>query len=617
MPELPPRITEIVANRFRGATSETRITFDASKAFVLVFGENGTGKSTIVDAVEFVSSLTPGSISDISGASEKQHLQSIGSKLNDLSAELTVGEATWRAAYSGRQIQRTPTDPCPSIHVLRRGKILSLVNAPPAKRFEQLKRFIDVTAVEKCETELLKALNDAKKECRHWKEQADAAESRIAAAFAQERSPEEAEMSPEEWAAARSRIDFSEAESRKALLKKALDNHAQIEILHAKKNAEQERLNGAREVLKETKAQVAAFPGLDAKSAVLLIDLLGKAREYLSTKGEVDACPVCGESNGAAALDSQIDTSLKELSPLVELATKLEEDRASVRAAEVVVGSAYKDLVSRSLALAQVLGGLPEMTQGSNLGPDDFPNVFAYEGTLTRENIAETCRFVAECAPALAKIRSEHDSLEKKIAPSRGIKRDYQALVEARAEAARTERVREVLEIMYGVVARERKAFVQRILDSIADRCDALYARIHPGEKLGNVRFALDQEKRASLDLAGSFEGYADVPPQAYFSESHLDTLGFCFFLALTHFLTEGRAIIVLDDVFTSVDARHIDRCLDMLLEESGRYFQVILLTHQRRWLDRLESDGVPRQKADVVTLKPWSLERGVQAERQ
>lgn len=40
------RIEAVSATKLRGASRTTTLNFDASKHFVLVFGENGTGKST-------------------------------------------------------------------------------------------------------------------------------------------------------------------------------------------------------------------------------------------------------------------------------------------------------------------------------------------------------------------------------------------------------------------------------------------------------------------------------------------------------------------------------------------------------------------------------------------
>jgi hypothetical protein len=48
------RIERLKVCAFRGATTELVIEFDPEKPVTMIFGENGTGKSTIVDAIGFV-----------------------------------------------------------------------------------------------------------------------------------------------------------------------------------------------------------------------------------------------------------------------------------------------------------------------------------------------------------------------------------------------------------------------------------------------------------------------------------------------------------------------------------------------------------------------------------
>jgi len=617
MPTTPPRIEVVTARQFRGATSMTSIPLDPSKPFVLVFGENGTGKSTIVDAIEFVFNLTPGSIADISGADDKQHLHSIGRKLSDLSASVTIGPKSWTATYSAKKFQRTPADPLPQVRVLRRSSVLSLVNAQPAKRFERLKRFIDVANVERCEDELSKALSDVRKDIDRKAVECSNARSNLEKAFSEEHTLDEKSLTVEAWAKLRSQADISLLEARKSALKGVIDANSQVQLaIEGRRNA-QAALDQAQAHLQEIERSIAEHPTIEPDSAVTLIDLLDKARTYVSQSDEIDACPVCAKPNDSTTLQATIDAKLGELSPLVELARKLASARGKVTAAASVVENCRKGITSRVAVLTKLLHELPDIAGAPEaFNQAAFPSLFAWNEELTNAALAETDRVLDLSAPFLSSAESEHDLIEKKISPARAIKRDYQALVDSHAEALRLEKVKGVLERMLDVVRNQRILFVQAILDAIADDCDKLYARIHPGEDIGNVRFAFDQEKRASLGLTSYFEGHTDVPPQAYFSESHLDTLGFCFFLALTHYLTRGRAIVVLDDVFTSVDLQHIDRALNLLLDEADRYFQIVLFTHQRRWLMRFESNHAPRQKADIITLRPWSLEHGVHAER-
>ncbi len=56
------KISKLVLTKFRGATTETVLGFDDEKPIVLIFGENGRGKSTIIDAIDFVCNKSAGSI---------------------------------------------------------------------------------------------------------------------------------------------------------------------------------------------------------------------------------------------------------------------------------------------------------------------------------------------------------------------------------------------------------------------------------------------------------------------------------------------------------------------------------------------------------------------------
>jgi hypothetical protein len=82
------------------------------------------------------------------------------------------------------------------------------------------------------------------------------------------------------------------------------------------------------------------------------------------------------------------------------------------------------------------------------------------------------------------------------------------------------------------IVEAERKDFTDAVLSKIAEQVGVLYEAVHPGEGLSKISLQLDPKKRASLEIGASFCGQ-NTRPQAYFSDSHLDTLGLCVFLAL------------------------------------------------------------------------------------
>ncbi|NJL58237.1 hypothetical protein HC928_26325 [bacterium] len=125
------------------------------------------------------------------------------------------------------------------------------------------------------------------------------------------------------------------------------------------------------------------------------------------------------------------------------------------------------------------------------------------------------------------------------------------------------------LETTQKIIEEERKQFTDAILSEIADKVGELYEKIHPGEGLNKISLQLDPKKRASLDINTEFNGSSGVPPQAYFSESHLDTLGLCVFLALAGIEAPDETILVLDDVLASIDEPHVERLISLIHEEA------------------------------------------------
>lgn len=83
------------------------------------------------------------------------------------------------------------------------------------------------------------------------------------------------------------------------------------------------------------------------------------------------------------------------------------------------------------------------------------------------------------------------------------------------------------------IVETSRKEFIETELESISEEVDRLYNSLHPGEQIGNIKLFLKPNAQSSLVLGGSFHTETEIAPQSLYSESHLDTLGVCIFIAL------------------------------------------------------------------------------------
>src|SRR5690606_40582059 len=81
------------------------------------------------------------------------------------------------------------------------------------------------------------------------------------------------------------------------------------------------------------------------------------------------------------------------------------------------------------------------------------------------------------------------------------------------------------------------------------------------------TRFSRDWSSDVCSSDLTEFGGKKDAPPQAYFSDSHLDTLGLCVFLALAERDAPEEKLLVLDDVLGSVDEPHVERIIGMVYD--------------------------------------------------
>src|SRR3989337_1329365 len=142
---IPRRIESITLENFKGATNKISIDFDASKPVVIIFGENGTGKSTIVDAIDFVCNENFGSMEQRSTSGSKADLvASLGSSTDNLKVEMNYGGNVWTGVIGhGKKPVSSGSGDRPTVKILRRSQILKIVAGGPATRHDAFKSLLN------------------------------------------------------------------------------------------------------------------------------------------------------------------------------------------------------------------------------------------------------------------------------------------------------------------------------------------------------------------------------------------------------------------------------------------------------------------------------------------
>jgi hypothetical protein len=126
----------------------------------------------------------------------------------------------------------------------------------------------------------------------------------------------------------------------------------------------------------------------------------------------------------------------------------------------------------------------------------------------------------------------------------------------------------------------------------------------------------LKPNAKKSVDLAARFQNYESVTPQSVYSESHLDTLGICVLLALAKKHGGKEAILLLDDVVTSVDETHLDRFVALLHDLQEDFAHIVFTTHYRPWRDRYRFHRYPESQVHFVELRDWKMEDGMRLQK-
>ena len=609
---MPTRIEQIEMSCFRGATTATHVDLDPSKPFTLIYGENGAGKSTIVDAIDFVLNEDYGSLNDRSSTKPKAHIPALGTGAASVEVSIVAGGSRWTGRLAASGPNTKGSSHRPDVTVLRRSQVLQFVNEAPRKRYEALRSFIALPGIEASEAALRTACKIKAEEYRDAANAKEIANESLMRLWAEEGRPEH---SAGDWAKLQVAKDSSTLQRSVATLDEILRAFEAATTAHDRLLASDERLKPEMQVLSAAEQELKRIEDEADAGAASLISLLEETERFLKSRASVEACPVCESSERASGLKDQVASRLSAMKNLVSAKRAVDEARRKLEQLRTLAADAEKAFLITVRGMW--LDNAATLSKGSGVPVDPAH----YE--ILREESPEPCgssalaeaeslwRIVADCRERIAARRDrDHKTLHQLTAIS-----GYFTTVETKGrEAKRLEGVSKRLNRLLEIVEGHRKQYVDNVLGSIEGLVEQMYSKLHPGEGLGGIRLHLKPNVAGSLEFESQFQGKEGIPPQAYFSDSHLDTLGICVFLALARHFNRDNSVVVLDDVITSADSNHLDRLIDLLVEEAAHLNQLIVTTHHRPWFERFRQTSSDR--VSLIELAPWSLSRGIRAKK-
>jgi recombinational DNA repair ATPase RecF len=611
---------------------------------VVICGQNGSGKSGVVDALDF---LLTGEIARLSGAGTKDI--SIAKHGHHISAQpdtarvrakvkLHTGEIVTieRAMDDPKHLvcdpeeAKTNLEPIMSLaaqrqHVLTRREILKYITAPASDRAQQIQQLLAMEEIEELRKKVVRVETLAQDESKIAKRSYTGAESRVAAAAGQ---------SLFDGKKALASINEQRAILGAPIIEVLSSAHIKVGISPLGPMTKNEinpdviamdfenltRLSSAEMAsdLHNKDEELRSTLELIRSNPRLLHDISHKPLLEIGKKliDDTGVCPLCDKEWPPGKLLEHVDEKL----------TNIEAAQKHQRTVSMT-----SDFLSRTAqSIAAGLARLVEAATAVNL--PELPTLQVWADDLAK--FSESLKEPIETYPLP---RFGPDAVKEMLAPRdfKGIFEKLQKLVEAKfprvaqkatalekltrfeeaiktleeAEKAQetatclTLRAQALLETFY----RARDAVLRNLFESIAKRFAELYRKLHEHEGVFDAELKLED---AGLKLQVDFYGKGKHPPHALHSEGHQDSMGVCLYLTLAERLTKGVIdLLILDDVVMSVDSLH-RRQLCELLKDYFSDRQFIITTHDWVWAYQLKTTGIVSKKR-LVEFYDWDIELG------
>ncbi len=614
---------------------------------MVIVGPNGTGKSGIVDAIDF---LLTGRIQRLGGTGTKsltlrRHGVHVGARLADarvrakvslpgVAAPIEISRSLAKpstvevdSAYAVALAPALANAQCGQ-HSLSRREILRFIAAEPSDRAQQVQLLMRLNDVENCRKALMKVMN----ECKATSEEAEraflTAEARVASAA------QVAAYDPDELLAIvnKQRVDLG-GTPLQALRPEGLQQElsppatsaptpvnadlARKDIAELKAALGMERTDNRVKVVQELNVllnSLAQDPGAMRECRRLNLYQLG-----IELLDDTYACPLCDTDWPDGALASHLANKLEHSEALAaalkdvgKLTSGLADEYRKLRANASEVARVERVLAPNTASdstLATWITELDGIERRLTVPVQEIllnPEAYSESGLLSQtpglvsalEGLEGT---LASAVPAVSVQQTAWDLLTR-------IEEHTKLLAAAQATNTRARHAATRAEFLYRAFSAAQNDVLQELYDQIRDRFVELYREVHLEDESGFG--ATMKPDGAGVSFMVDFYGEGEFPPNALHSEGHQDSMGLCLYLALAERLNRGILdVIVLDDVVMSVDAghrRHICRLLLHHFPDS----QFIITTHERAWADQLVVEGVAKASRRV-RLYDWSLETG------
>jgi recombinational DNA repair ATPase RecF len=635
------RIDKLQIREFRGIKD---LTLEFKGANFAACGPNGTGKSGIVDAIEFA--LT-GNISRLTGEgtgglSVKAHGPHVDSRDKPEAAAVTLDVTIPSMGNKEARIHRTvkganaPVITPPdndvitafdgvNLHpefVLSRRELIRYVLSEPGQRSKEVQALLRLDDIEKLRQTLQKIANACARDLpgldRAEKDAIDKLKTALDIPQLSKKAVLDAVNPRRAVLGLAPLADLDAATSvRDGLATTTARTPGRVPKAQAAAH-----LEGLRKALSALEAE--PFRRSCATAEAMASDLAkdaaavdGLSREALLKSAlelyDGTVCPVCDTEFDPETFTDHLAGKLAHLEAVAKRRAALEDEIKPILDALHGAGTALTTMIGHAGQFspkvdAKAIEDLRDVLRARYV---QLNKLLPLDDTLP---VLKTASAIPSIETALAALDAAIAAIPEPT--SQDAARDFLVVAQERLETYRTarhahaagkasaERAKKVFDV-YGAVT---TAALEKIYKDVETAFTAYYRRINEEDEKAFTAKLMPSIGKLGFDV--DFYGRGHFPPGAYHSEGHQDGMGLCLYLALmNHLLGKNFTFAVLDDVLMSVDAGH-RRHVCALLKETFPDTQFIFTTHDEIWLRHMKSEGLIKGQG-FAHFRIWTVDTG------
>lgn len=352
-----------------------------------------------------------------------------------------------------------------------------------------------------------------------------------------------------------------------------------------------------------------------------LAELLKSGETVLAKKFHTDeSCPLCLQPKNIGELKTDIQKRLKEIEESSKKKAAFDLSKQSV--ANIITERLKRiEVIANNILLSE-----PENETIKNAVEELKAKLSEYQ-KAANEKVTSGNKLSSSDTLILTEANFKiQDDISKRIETIQAvIKNDNSTELYANISAAKDaflkikqfesdkrklEHQKNSLELIYNEFVKRQKEGLESFINTFSSYVNDFYQYMNPGELFQEIRIVTigEDEELNGITIEYKYNDTWVSPPQKYFSESHLNCFGISFFLASVIAFNKINKFIVLDDVISSFDTNHRQRFANLLFEKFGDY-QIILLTHEAEWFSYVRQ--LAKKKSWLIGEIKWTEPKG------